>query len=314
MMGSPTVLHTKKEAREWADRKHLDSNAYIVLVPTLGGLHDGHLELVKQARKIKSNAAVIVSIYKNETQFAPHEDFESYPADFQRDLQALTDQALTDAVFAPAKGSMYTAKHQTFVVPEQLQYLLCGQARPHFFKGVATIVTKLLHASKADAAVFGKKDYQQLRIIQRLVHELDFDTHIHAAPLMRASDGLALSSRNSKLSNDGRAKALSVYTALKNARAFVHSRGPSNISPTEVEQHAREQIERNGVYVEYMEAVNGDSLARCSGYPDTSGCSSIADCADDTCTEHSSGIDQVVLATAVKVDDLRLTDNIALLP
>jgi pantoate--beta-alanine ligase len=312
-MQAPPLLQSKAEARAWCVEQKHSFGKTVVLVPTLGGLHEGHLRLVRDARNASERTSVLVSIYLNETQFSrtESEDFESYPRSLHEDLQQLA--GLADAVLAPANGSLYSCHHQTSVVPELLQYQLCGSSRPHFFKGVATVVTKLLNICSPDFAIFGKKDYQQLLIIRRLVLELDLPTSILSSPLTRASDGLALSSRNARLSHTARSNALSIHHALTRMRTRVTSLGAHNVSASEIESQAASEIEAAGLQLDHVTVVNGLTLSQCSKCAN-----SIAQCApsqsliDELGRGH--GEDDVVLAVAAKIDGVRLTDNIALLP
>lgn len=176
----------------------------IALVPTMGALHDGHLSLVHLAR---ANAdRVVVSIFVNPTQFAPHEDFQSYPRDEARDLEMLAELQ-TDLVFTPTAKEMYPLGYSTTVTPGSTAIGLETTTRPHFFAGVATVVLKLLNACSPDIAIFGEKDYQQLQVIRQMTRDLNVPTDIIGAPTLREEDGLAMSSRNTYLSPAERAVA-----------------------------------------------------------------------------------------------------------
>jgi pantoate--beta-alanine ligase len=196
----------------------------IAVVPTMGALHEGHLELLRAARSRAD--IVILTIFVNPTQFGPNEDLSRYPRDEAGDIaKARTcgpkvepgGHAPTggiDLAFCPEASAMYPAGAQTFVEVRELQKPMCGASRPGHFAGVATIVTKLFHITKPHLAVFGEKDYQQLAIIRRMVRDLDFDIEIHSVPIVRESDGLALSSRNAYLSAEQRRSALALSKAL----------------------------------------------------------------------------------------------------
>src|SRR5690606_31844711 len=190
----------------------------VALVPTMGALHAGHVSLVAEARRRAD--AVVVSIFVNPTQFAPHEDLASYPRDLEGDLAACR-AAGVDAVFAPAPDALYPEGAQTFVEVAELQRPLCGGSRPHFFRGVATVVTKLLIAARPHLAVFGEKDFQQLQVVRRLARDLLLDVEIVGAPIVREPDGLAMSSRNAYLDAAARGGARVRPRALDAAEAAV---------------------------------------------------------------------------------------------
>src|SRR5687768_6212535 len=188
----------------------------IAVVPTIGALHDGHLQLVRAARA-KADI-VILTIFVNPTQFGPNEDLAKYPRDEAGDI-AKARAAGADLAFCPDVASMYPAGAQTFVEVRELQKPLCGASRPGHFAGVATVVTKLFHATLPHVAVFGEKDYQQLAIIRRMVRDLDFAIEIASVPIVREPDGLAMSSRNAYLSAEDRRAALSLSKGLAAAEA-----------------------------------------------------------------------------------------------
>ena len=190
----------------------------IVFVPTMGFLHEGHLSLIREGRKYGDD--LVVSIFVNPSQFGPGEDLETYPRDFERDLELLRKEAV-NAVFAPDAEEMYGEHFQTFVELEKLPKHLCGLSRPVFFKGVATVVTKLFNIVKPHAAIFGEKDYQQLTVIRQMVRDLNFDINIVGAPTVREADGLAMSSRNTYLHSKQRMSALTLNKSLKKAQELV---------------------------------------------------------------------------------------------
>jgi pantoate--beta-alanine ligase len=192
----------------------------IGLVPTMGALHEGHLSLIRLARKHAD--IVVVSIFVNPTQFGPNEDLSKYPRHFERD-EALCRAAGADIIFHPAAADMYPADHSVFVVEESLSHGLCGAARPGHFRGVCTVVAKLFHIVLPDVAVFGEKDGQQLRIIERMVRDLDFSVRIVRGPTVRDADGLAMSSRNVFLSPEERRQAPCLRSALDRAEALHRS-------------------------------------------------------------------------------------------
>lgn len=189
------------------------------LVPTMGALHSGHMALVEQARSLSQK--VIVSIFVNPTQFAPHEDFDRYPRNIEADLKTLGASA--DLVFAPAVAEMYPEGFSLKIDMGGPALGLESDSRPHFFAGVATIVAKLLIAAMPDIAMFGEKDYQQLLVVRRLVRDLALPLEIVGAPIMREADGLALSSRNAYLDARERAIAANLNRIIKDVAARVRS-------------------------------------------------------------------------------------------
>ena len=189
----------------------------VCLVPTMGAIHDGHLALVtagKQAAK-----RVVVSIYVNPTQFAAGEDFDSYPRNFQADQQALEAAGGVDAIYAPP--IMYRDQHATHIVPSGAALPMEGESRPHFFTGVATIVFKLFQHVPADYAIFGEKDFQQLAVLRQMVDDLNLTISLIGHPIVRESDGLALSSRNHYLSAKQRAIAPLLYQTIGKSAAEI---------------------------------------------------------------------------------------------
>ena len=185
----------------------------IGLVPTMGALHEGHLSLVREARR--QAELVVVSIFVNPAQFAPNEDFEAYPRNFEADLEKLAGQA--DLVFTPMVQEIYPQGYATRITVDGPSAGLESEFRPHFFSGVATVVAKLLIAASPDVAVFGEKDYQQLLVVRQMVRDLGLPVKILGAPTLRESDGLALSSRNAYLGPDERKVAGRLNAILKDA-------------------------------------------------------------------------------------------------
>ena len=183
-------------------------------VPTMGYLHEGHLSLVRRAQA--ENGSVAVSIFVNPTQFGPHEDFQRYPRDLNRDL-ALLDSAQVDAVFTPEVDEIYPTGASTLVDVEALSSMLEGASRPGHFRGVATVVCKLFHLVQPNRAYFGEKDYQQLQVIQHMVHDLWMPIELVGCPTIREPDGLAMSSRNMYLSPPERRAAVALSRALLQA-------------------------------------------------------------------------------------------------
>lgn len=196
----------------------LQTGKTIALVPTMGCLHEGHLTLMREGRK--HGDILITSIFVNPAQFGPAEDFQAYPRDLDRDV-ALAESVGVDVIFAPEAEAMYEKAHETYIDLEALPRYLCGPFRPGHFRGVATVVTKLFHIVKPHVAIFGKKDYQQLVIIQRLVRDLNLDTIVIGVPIVREDDGLAMSSRNTYLSENERRSALTLFQCLQQAQKSV---------------------------------------------------------------------------------------------
>ncbi|HEY0254570.1 MAG TPA: pantoate--beta-alanine ligase [Kofleriaceae bacterium] len=207
----PAVMRARSEDLRRDGRK-------IAVVPTMGALHEGHLELVRSARARAD--IVILTIFVNPTQFGPNEDLAKYPRDEAGDL-AKARSAGIDLAFCPEAAAMYPAGAQTFVEVRELQKPMCGASRPGHFAGVATIVAKLFNITKPHLAVFGEKDYQQLAVIRRMVRDLDFAIEIVSQPIVREQDGLALSSRNAYLSADQRHVALGLSRGLAAAEKLV---------------------------------------------------------------------------------------------
>jgi pantoate--beta-alanine ligase len=206
-------------------KKRQRSGTKIGFVPTMGYLHDGHLSLVREARKrVGKQGTVIVSIYVNPTQFAPTEDLSKYPRDLKRDLKMCRAEG-ADVVFAPDDTEIYPGKadghYSTYVVEENLARIMEGASRPTHFRGVTTVVAKLFNIVLPDVAIFGQKDFQQAAIIKRMVSDLNFPVQIIVAPTLRERDGLAMSSRNKYLDAEQRAQAVILFHALQAARAAV---------------------------------------------------------------------------------------------
>jgi len=210
MGAAPRVLTTVLELRAAADEVR-GRGLTVGLVPTMGALHEGHLSLMRVARR--QTDRVFATIFVNPTQFGPNEDLDKYPERLTQDLE-LCARAGVHAVFTPSRQEMYPDGESTRVSVSRLTEHLCGSARPGHFQGVATIVTKLFAATGPCLAVFGKKDYQQLKVIERLARDLMLPVHVVAAPIVRAEDGLALSSRNAYLSGPERVRALALSRGL----------------------------------------------------------------------------------------------------
>jgi len=249
------LLRTVAALRACSDAAHR-AGRRVALVPTMGALHEGHLALVAEARRRAD--VVIVSIFVNPTQFAPHEDLASYPRDLDGDLAKCRD-AGADAVFAPAPIDLYPPGAQTWVEVPGLAEPLCGQSRPHFFRGVATVVTKLLAAARADVAVFGEKDFQQLQVVRRLARDLLLGVEIVGVATEREADGLARSSRNVYLEPAMRREALALVRALDAAEAAVA--GGERAVAAVLEAVRKELGRAPHADVDYAELRDPESLA-----------------------------------------------------
>ena len=204
-------MQVKSEALRRAGKR-------IGFVPTMGYFHEGHLALMRKARKLSD--VLVVSIFVNPTQFGPQEDYQRYPRDLDRDLKMAAAEGV-DIVFAPKVEEMYPEGYQTYVEVSELSRPLCGASRPGHFRGVATVVLKLFNIVKPHLAVFGEKDYQQLQVIKRMVRDLNLEVEIVPHPIVREPDGLAMSSRNTYLLPEERRSALCLYQALELARRRV---------------------------------------------------------------------------------------------
>ena len=205
------VLRDAGAMRAWSFEQRAAGRS-LGLVPTMGAFHEGHLSLIRAS--IAREDSTVVSVFVNPTQFAPHEDFDSYPRTFESDCEQA--EALgVDAIYAPVASKMYLEKYATYVTVEGLQDRLCGISRPHFFRGVATVVAKLFNAVTPDRAYFGQKDAQQCAVIKRMVRDLDFGIEVVELPIVREADGLAMSSRNVHLSAEERQRALRISEGLK---------------------------------------------------------------------------------------------------
>ena len=220
----PVVLRDKKAARAYVTAQQ-KAGKTIALVPTMGALHEGHASLMRQARP-KADI-VIVSVFVNPTQFGPNEDFAKYPRTFQDDL-LVCEREKVDAVFAPQPKDMYFEDRSAWVNEESLSRFLCGARRVGHFKGVCTVVSKLFNLFQPQVACFGKKDAQQLLILERMVRDLDFPIKIIECPLIREKSGLALSSRNKYLSPEEKKQALVLSQSLKAAKEAVSSGKSAN--------------------------------------------------------------------------------------
>lgn len=263
-------------------RSAKEKSLRVGLAPTMGYLHEGHLSLIRAARE--TCGFVAVSIFVNPAQFGPGEDLARYPRDVGRDL-SLCEAAGTDVVFLPDAGEMYGPDHSVFVEETALSRGLCGASRPGHFRGVTTVVAKLFNIVRPDVAVFGLKDAQQARIVQRMARDLNFPVEILLVPTVREPDGLAMSSRNGYLSAAERAWAPRMYAALRAARAR-HDRGERDAG--RLVSEVRAALESGpGVVIDYVSAVDWETFAP---------------------VEIMTG--RTLLAVAVKVGGTRLIDNV----
>ena len=217
MNKAPLLLKNKAALRKFIKSAKKDGKT-IALVPTMGALHAGHASLIKKARQLAD--AVVVSVFVNPTQFGPNEDFAKYPRTLKEDLLVCQEMG-ADAVFAPQPKEMYFDDRSAWVNEEALSRFLCGARRIGHFKGVCTVVSKLFNLVQPDFACFGKKDAQQLLILERMVRDLDFPIKVVECPLIREKSGLALSSRNKYLSPEEKKEALVLSRSLKAAKDAV---------------------------------------------------------------------------------------------
>ena len=237
------------EMRDWS-RAERARGARIGFVPTMGFLHEGHLQLVDRARALAGR--VVVSVFVNPLQFSPHEDLTRYPRDLPRDRTLAVGRGV-DCLFVPDPSAMYPVAPRIGLDPGIMAQPLEGAARPAHFAGVLTVVTKLFHVVEPDVAVFGRKDLQQAMLVQRLVADLDFPLTIEIAPTVRELDGLALSSRNVYLSPDQRRAALGLSRALREVERAWRS---GEASPSALQRKGLEVLAVNGVEPEYFALVD----------------------------------------------------------
>ncbi len=279
------LLRTTAEMTSWREERWREGQI-VGFVPTMGYLHRGHLALVEEALRLANQ--VVVSIFVNPTQFSPGEDLEEYPRNLERDLELCRELGV-HAVFAPDTAEMYPEGFQTRVEVERLTQNLCGLHRADFFSGVALVVTKLFCAVRPHLAVFGEKDFQQLVVVKRLSRDLNLGVEIVAHPTVRESDGLAMSSRNTYLSDEERRSALSLSRSLLAARKLV-AEGERKVDV--LVARATEMIETEPhTRIQYVQVVD-----------------------EETMTDLAEVTPRAVMAMAVFVGEARLIDNMRLWP
>ncbi|MBF0383632.1 MAG: pantoate--beta-alanine ligase [Magnetococcales bacterium] len=248
------VLEDRKSLNDWVEQSRLRGGK-VGFIPTMGALHEGHLSLVREARK--SCSQTIVSIFVNPTQFGPGEDFDQYPRTFVED-KALLEDISCDAIFLPSPEVIYPPGGQTFITVEPLASQLCGASRPGHFQGVATVVTILLNLVRPHAAYFGVKDYQQLTLIKQMVRDLALAVEVVGVPIVREKDGLALSSRNRYLTTEERKQAAALYKALCTAKSLYKD---GELRAKELEQAARGVLLESGIeQIDYVEVRDKEKL------------------------------------------------------
>ena len=277
------VIERIRGMQVWADEVRGEGKR-IGLVPTMGYLHEGHLSLIRLARERVN--VVVVSIFVNPTQFGPEEDLKRYPRDFERD-RGLVERAGGDVIFAPSVEEMYPPGFCTSVHVEKLTEGLCGASRLGHFRGVTTVVTKLVCAVKPHVAVFGQKDFQQAVVVRRMARDLNLDVEIVTGPTVREPDGLAMSSRNAYLSPEERKDALVLSRSLEKAKAMVQA---GEREASEIMEAMKEEIQaRPTARIDYVAVVDAETLtpvARVEG--------------------------RVLVALAVWIGGTRLIDNVVL--
>lgn len=248
------IIALPSEMQRWSEAARRRGET-IAFVPTMGSLHEGHLTLMREGRRRASLLAS--SLFVNPTQFGPSEDLSRYPRNFEGDC-AMMRAVPVDVLFAPDADVMYPRGSQTWIEVTETTRGLCGAHRPGHFRGVTTVVAKLFNIVKPHVALFGEKDYQQLRTIERMVEDLNFDIQIVPVPTVREPDGLAMSSRNAYLSPEHRKKALALSGALQAAGAAFKS---GVRDPHELIRAARHWLEKTPeIQIEYVEAVDAKTL------------------------------------------------------
>jgi len=279
------IITTVKKMQARSDEMRCQGKT-IVFVPTMGFLHEGHLSLMREGKKYGDD--LVVSIFVNPTQFGPGEDLETYPRNFERDLELVRKEGV-NAVFAPDADEIYGERFQAHVELGKLPNHLCGLSRPVFLKGVATVVTKLFNIVKPHVTIFGQKDYQQLTVIRQMVRDLNFDIKVVGAPTVREPGGLAMSSRNTYLTPAQRISALSLSKSLKKAQTLVE----------------------NGL--QDADKIIDTAAKLIRSHPETE-IDYITICDPETLDDMKSIDRPALMALAVKVGKARLIDNMILKP
>ncbi len=282
------IINRRQRMASVARKLRREEDKTIGLVPTMGALHDGHLSLVREARRMCD--VVIVSVFVNPTQFGAGEDFERYPRDLTGDTTKLADYNV-DYIFAPPSEEMYPKGFATYVTVEGLSDTMEGVARPGHFRGVATVLTVLFNTIRPDFAFFGQKDAQQTLVVKRLVRDLAFELEVVVLPTVREQTGLALSSRNAYLSDEQRKAASVLYRALSQARE-VYMEGERN--PKRLAEAVRAQVEAEPLArLEYVGVVDAETMEKFDRIPEER---------------------PVLIALAAQVGRTRLIDNIVIQP
>ena len=258
-----------------------ESDLNIGFVPTMGCLHEGHLNLIKKS--LKSCDRTVVSIFVNPTQFGSNEDLDSYPRQLESDIEKLKEVGV-DVLFHPTNAEMYPSGHRTYLQVKSITKSLCGKSRPNLFNGVSTVVLKLFNIVQPNKAYFGEKDWQQLAVIEALVEDLNLDIALIRVPIVREADGLAMSSRNCYLSPQERITALSLSRALKQALNIIRQ----GTTSAKVISHLIQQclLEKGGVEIDYISICDPKSFK-----------------------EKEQICDRTLIALAVKIGKSRLIDN-----
>ena len=274
------IIESVKEMQEFSESMR-NSGKRIAFVPTMGYFHRGHLSLMEEGKKLGD--CLVISIYVNPTQFGPEEDLEKYPRDFEQDRK-LSEDVGVDVIFYPPNNEMYPEHYQTYVDVEGVTKNLCGLSRPGHFRGVTTICAKLFNIVKPHVTVFGKKDFQQLTTIKRMVTDLNMNLEVMGMPTVREADGLAMSSRNTYLKEEERASALSLSRSLKLAKELCD----------DGEKNAGKIIDEIQKFIEGHPHTNIDYVKIC----------------DTNTMEDVEYLEsKAVVALAVRVGKTRLIDN-----
>ncbi len=248
------IIRHVKQMRDWSTQQRMAGHT-IGFVPTMGYLHEGHLELMRESNRHAEK--LVVSIFVNPAQFNDPSDLEKYPRDEEGDLQKCRDEGC-EVVYYPSAEEMYPPGYASYVQLKDLERELCGTTRPGHFRGVATVVTKLFNVVQPTHTVFGAKDFQQLAIIRRMVRDLDFDIEVIGFPTVREADGLAMSSRNARLSEDDRRRAVVISQALFAAKDAVQA-GERDVEKLIAEVSEKIQQAGSGK-IDYVQIVSTDDL------------------------------------------------------